>query len=57
MFAGIRYNFNVKNSPDWYLRFNYSTEEIVNGILDRGELERDMEAIKDAVSQSEGIIF
>ena len=52
-----RFDTNVTNSTDRYLRLIYSTEEIVNGISDRGELEIDLEAIKDSVSQSKVRIF
>ena len=63
MFDWIRYKMswrfdtNVTNSTDRYLRLIYSTEEIVNGISDRGELEIDLEAIKDSVSQSKVRMF
>ena len=52
-----RFDTNVTNSTDRYLRLIYSTEEIVNGISDRGELEIDLEAIKDSVSQSKVRMF
>ena len=52
-----RFSGNIKKSAERYLRLTYSTEEIVNGISDREELKRYLEAIEDAISQSEGISF
>ena len=49
-----RFAANIKISSKRYLRLTYSPEEIVNGISDIRELERDVEAIEDSVSQSEG---
>ena len=46
-----RFSFNVNNSAEWCLRLTYSMEETDNGVLYRGELERYMEEIKDAIIQ------
>ena len=48
---------NIKNSSEQYLRLTYYTEEIFNVILDRWDLEIDVEAIDDSFSQSEGSRF
>ena len=47
-----RFAINAKNSDERYLGLTYYIEEIINGISDRGDLERDLEGIKDSVSQS-----
>ena len=52
-----RFAVNFKNSAERYLWLTYSTKEIINDISDRGELERDLKAINDAVSKSEGSRF